>query len=104
VKSSFCKAWIAGSWLLPGLLIAVESTNPKTSSAPSTTVSAAKREEMARAHEEMASCLRSKKPLEDCQAEMRATCQKSMGQGACPMMGAGMMYGDGKGKGPIRPH
>ena len=43
------------------------------------------REKMASAHEKMAVCLRSDKPLKDCHDEMKKTCRDVMG-GECPMM------------------
>jgi hypothetical protein len=47
------------------------------------------RQKMAEAHEKMATCLRSDRPLPDCRDEMMKSCQTTMG-GSCPMMG-GMM-------------
>lgn len=45
------------------------------------------REEMAKAHEAMAVCLRSTKSIEDCHHEMMKTCEEKMGEHSCPMMG-----------------
>ena len=50
------------------------------------------RQKMADAHEKMATCLRTDKPLGDCHEEMMKSCQEGMGKDGCPMMG-------GKGKG-----
>jgi hypothetical protein len=51
------------------------------------------RQEMATAHEKMATCLRSDKSMEDCKKDMMQTCHTMMGKGGCPMMGKmqGMM-------------
>ncbi|MGZ3694276.1 MAG: hypothetical protein ACXWQO_08750 [Bdellovibrionota bacterium] len=46
----------------------------------------AQREDMAKAHEAMAACLRSTKPLMDCHKEMMASCKDKLGK-SCPMMG-----------------
>lgn len=48
------------------------------------------RAKMATAHEKMAACLRSDRPLTDCHDEMMKSCQDAMGSaGMCPMMGMG---------------
>ncbi len=56
----------------------------------STAVTKETREKMAVLHEQMATCLRSDKPLADCRAEMRKSCKESLGDQGCPMMGMGM--------------
>lgn len=43
------------------------------------------RENMAKMHENMATCLRTNKAVNDCRAEMKTSC-KEMGKEACPMM------------------
>lgn len=49
-----------------------------------------KRTKMAERHEKMAACLRSDKPLSECQTEMRAQCeQDGMSPADCPMGGKG---------------
>ena len=55
----------------------------------------AARQQMAAIHEKMAACLRSDRPIADCRAEMLATCQATMGQTGCPMLGAGGRMGRG---------
>lgn len=51
------------------------------------------RESMAKAHEKMAACLRSKRPVNECHSEMMESCKQ---HGAlCPMMGQSMGYGHG---------
>ena len=55
------------------------------------------RAEMATAHQKMADCLKSDRPMADCRAEMMKSCQGMKGDGGCPM-GGGM--GPGHGKGP----
>jgi hypothetical protein len=49
------------------------------------------REKMATLHEQMATCLRSDKSISDCRSQMMKSCQETMGDQACPMMGHGMM-------------
>jgi hypothetical protein len=46
------------------------------------------RAKMADAHQAMATCLRSDRPLAECHDEMRKSCQDTMGA-VCPMMGMG---------------
>ena len=50
-------------------------------------LTAEQRAKMADAHEKMAACLRSNRPLGECHDEMMKSCQETMGTGACPMMG-----------------
>ena len=45
------------------------------------------RSKMADAHEKMAACLRSTRPLKECHQEMKASCVAAMGKDGCPMMG-----------------
>jgi|SRR6185369_6117625 len=49
------------------------------------------REKMATLHEQMATCLRSDKPISDCHSQMMKNCQETMGDQGCPMMGHGSM-------------
>jgi hypothetical protein len=44
------------------------------------------REAMAAVHEQMAACLRSDKPVEQCHSEMHKACREKVGQEQCPMM------------------
>ena len=46
-----------------------------------------KRQKMAVAHEEMATCLRSDKLLKECREEMQKSCREIMGKDACMMHG-----------------
>jgi hypothetical protein len=55
------------------------------------------REKMASLHEQLAACLRSDKPISDCHSQMMKSCQETMGDQGCRMMGHGMM-GSGAGK------
>jgi hypothetical protein len=57
---------------------------------PMGTMTPEQRQQMASVHEKVAACLRSDRPVSDCQAEMMKGCQAAMGAGMCPMMG-GMM-------------
>lgn len=59
------------------------------SSGPTTGVTKETREKMAVLHEQMAACLRSDKSMADCHAEMRRSCQESLGVQGCPMMRMG---------------
>ena len=45
------------------------------------------REKMATIHEQMATCLRSDKPVADCHKEAMKNCQDTMGKNGCSMMG-----------------
>jgi hypothetical protein len=47
------------------------------------------RAKMASLHEQMAACLRSDRPFNDCRSEMMKGCQQLMGEQGCPM-GMGM--------------
>lgn len=47
------------------------------------------REKMATVHEQMAACLRSDKPVADCRSQMMKSCEDTMGEKGCPMMGHG---------------
>jgi hypothetical protein len=53
------------------------------------------RQKMAEMHSKMADCLKSDKPMGDCQSEMMKSCKSMMGKEGCPMMGQmkGMMKG-----------
>ena len=50
------------------------------------------RQKMADAHEKMATCLRSDKPMSGCHEEMMKSCQEGMGKDGCPMMGGKGMH------------
>ena len=60
-------------------------------------VSKEDRQKMAEMHTKMAACLKSDKPMSDCQKDMMSNCKEMMGKGGCPMMGQmkGMMNGPG---------
>lgn len=63
--------------------------------AAETKVSKADRQKMAEMHTKMAACLKSDKPMSECQKNMMSSCQKMMGKDGCPMMDHmhGMMKG-----------
>lgn len=44
------------------------------------------REKMATIHEQIATCLRSDKPIADCHKAAMKSCQDMMGKSGCPMM------------------
>jgi hypothetical protein len=70
--------------------------NRKTKMMPMPEMSATQRQEMATAHEKMASCLRSERAIKDCHKEMMAACKDSMGNNSCPMMGKGKKHDRGQ--------
>lgn len=55
------------------------------------------RAKMADAHQKMAECLRSTRPIKECRAEMHKTCEAMHGEGGCSMghhaEGAGHAHG-----------
>ena len=50
-------------------------------------MSTEQRAKMAEAHEKMAVCLRSDRPLKECHEEMMKACKEGMGKDGCPMAG-----------------
>ncbi len=64
-------------------------------------MSAEQRSKMADAHEKMAACLRSDRPLTECHDELMKSCDQTMGAAGCPMMG-GMRH-RGRGMQPPPP-
>lgn len=62
---------------------AAESAPKESSTAPSKEL----REQMAKAHEKMALCLRSETSVHDCHDQMRAQCQDMKNGDGCFMMG-----------------
>lgn len=71
-------AAIAMSWGITAG--AVESTEPVSSTEPQQS-----REQMARAHEKMAACLRSERPLAECRVEMMHSCKAMKEKQGCGM-------------------
>lgn len=54
------------------------------------------RQKMAEAHQKMADCLNSDKPMGECKDEMMKSCHDMMGKDGCPMMSEkGGMMGHG---------
>jgi hypothetical protein len=49
-------------------------------------MTAEQRAKMATAHEQMAACLRTERPVAECHDELMKSCQEAMGT-SCPMMG-----------------
>jgi hypothetical protein len=49
-------------------------------------MTAEQRQKMAEAHDKMASCLRSEKPMNECHEDMMKSCHENMGKEGCPMM------------------
>lgn len=50
------------------------------------------RQTMAASHEQMATCLRSEKTMDECRTDMMKSCESTMGKDGCPMM-MGKMQG-----------
>ena len=81
-----------------GAGVAVAGEPPGSSSAHAMEApSKAMREKMAAMHEQMASCLRSDKPMSECRSEMMKRCR--MTGESCPMMGKMGTGGMGMGMG-----
>lgn len=72
--------------MIAGAGAASAADEPPAMQAPSKEM----RDKMAAMHEKMAACLRSEKPFADCRSEMHQSCQATMGERGCPMMGMGM--------------
>lgn len=51
------------------------------------------RQKMADVHDKMAVCMRTERPMSDCQQEMMNSCQSTMGKDGCGMMGDKMAHG-----------
>ena len=65
--------------------------------AAETNMSKEDRQKMSDMHTKMATCLKSDKPMSECQKDMMGSCQKMMGKDGCPMMkDMGAMMGHGK--------
>lgn len=78
-------------------VVGAASPAPGSAAAPSKE----QREKMAQAHEKMAACLRSDRPVADCHQEMMQTCHDTMGGQGCGMMMMGPgPRGRGMGRGP----
>lgn len=61
------------------------------------------RQKMADAHQRMADCLKSSRPIGECRSEMANACRQMVGEAACPMMGPGMMGPGTMGGGMMQP-
>jgi len=75
-----------------------ETKSSKQNNKAMSEITPERRQNMASMHEKMAECLRSEKPMNECQTEMNKLCQEMMGKDGCPMMGqmGGMMGRDMK--------
>jgi hypothetical protein len=80
---------ILGSMLSLSLSLAAtaKETHPSKKEMPMMTHE--QRLKMANAHQQMADCLKSDKPLSECHEQMKKTCSEATDKGAC--MGMGMM-------------
>lgn len=88
-------AFLLGAFaLLCGPALAVETATPTSKSGTKTDVTPEQRTQMADAHEKMAACLRSSRPIHECRDEMMKNC-KSMGMHGCKMGGMGAMMNHG---------
>ncbi len=83
IAKAVLSGWIA-SLVLSGIALAAD---PASAVAPEPTKDM--RAQMATLHEQMAACLRSDKPFNDCRNEMMTGCKSMMGKNGCPMMGMG---------------
>lgn len=93
-------AWILAIALGAGAAAAQEAVKPEGG-----TPTTEQRSAMAQVHQEMADCLRSERPIDECRAQMQSRCRAMMGPEGCPMMmgrGRGMM-GGGRMGGPMMP-
>lgn len=94
---------LSSSLMISGFVFAADQApQPGAPSAPQQ-MTHEQRVKMANAHEKMAACLRSDRPLADCRSEMMKTCHGLMGKAGCPMMGGmggGMMRQGGRHMGP----
>lgn len=70
--------------LVAALIGSALAAEPSTEN---TGLSKEQRAQMAVAHEKMAACLQSDRPLEECREEMHANCVGLLGDEGCPMMG-----------------
>lgn len=79
-----------GSLFVAGLLFTAMAAGaqPKPAGRPPE-MTAEQREKMAVAHEKMAACLRSERPVSECHDELWKSCDATMGVGKCPMRGGG---------------
>ena len=68
--------------------------------APPPAPSAEQRQKMAEAHQHMADCLKSSRPISECHAEMKQSCRDAHGGAGCPMMEHGHGPGPGMGGPP----
>jgi hypothetical protein len=84
---------LLGILALLGGYARAQDTGNKPAKPPQMT--AEQRSKMAEAHEKLAACLRSDRPLSECHDEMMKS-HESMGMGDCSMMhGKGMKHGHG---------
>lgn len=75
--------------------VKAEEATPEAGKKPAMmTPSKEDREKMAKAHEQMAACLRSEQDMKSCMDALHSECKATMGD-SCPAMGPGM----GKGRG-----
>ena len=77
---------------MSGQMALANDAGKKTPSMKMPTMTVEQRQKMADAHEKMAVCLRSDKPMGDCHEEMMKACKEGMGNDGCPMMGAMGMH------------
>ena len=79
---------------LSGRTALADDMGTKASSMKMPKMTTEQRQTMADAHEKMAVCLRSDKPISDCHEEMMKACKEGMGKDGCPMMGSMGMHHD----------
>ncbi len=69
-----------------GVAFGAEKTKASPGKTAAMELTTEQRQNMATAHEKMATCLRSDKPFGDCRMEMMKTCEDMMGKEGCSMM------------------
>jgi len=92
--SSRSLALLGGLSLLAGSALAAGATEPGKPAPPT----AEQRSKMAEMHRRMADCLASDRSIDECRAEMQASCAQIGYAGACGMMAGG---GHRMGGGPM---
>ena len=88
--------WLAGVAAIV-LLSASAALAADPAKAPPAAPTAAEREQMAAAHQKMADCLKSDRPMSECKSEMMKSAHGMKGDMGCPMMESGHHGGMMKG-------
>ncbi len=89
--------WLGGVAAIV-LLSASSALAADPAKAPPAAPSAAEREQMAAAHQKMAECLKSDRPMSECKSEMMKSAHRMHSDMGCPMMESGHHGGMMKGE------